>query len=281
MCVTAIVAALVAPAPTPVQGIVAAMVIATLLFGLNKGFFLTHSTSPLCAGVFMLLEGACPGAIWPGWQGAALALVTLGCAGMLFWNFQRAAVCTRTIFLIFLLIGTGALFFSAFVVMIPVLFIGAVQLKAMSMRGFVAMLLGIVTGPWLLVGSGLVPLESVAFLQNPHLFALPEGMAQFHLAVSAGGAALACVIFGGACFLTYYGYQSKVRACNSFLYLLTAVAMLLPVVDFDSAEQYLPLLNLCAAYHVAHFATSRPRGWSGVAVVMLGCAGLYFWNCTL
>jgi hypothetical protein len=59
-----------------------------------------------------------------------------------------------------------------------------------------------------------------------------------------------------------------------FFYLMAGASLLIAVVDFsDSAVPGTVLLNMCAAFHTSHFATSRSHtGWVIPLVILISLA---------
>ncbi len=214
------------------------------------------------AALFMLLQAVSGNSI----VGCMIAFIAL--SGMIMaWYCYDDNSHTRSIFSFFMICGVGLLWNRCFALLIPILIFVFVTVRAMSFRGVVAILLAILTPAILLFSAGIVTLDTVtAEYARPWMpiIGIQTFGKQFIPAVVTAGLALVCAL---AMFLTAYGYPAKQRARNMAVMVLTAGAILLPISDLADAGQFMPLLNLCIAYHVAHFASIRTFGW--IAAVML------------
>lgn len=168
---------------------------------------------------------------------------------------------TRLYYLIFLVCGLGSLRMRAFLLAGAALLIVMLLLRALSMRGFVAALLGLLTPLIILAGFG-----QLDFLDLIEMY-----MLTFELGVNVDWIfpASVALLFGLIMFLPSYGYPAVARSRNMAMLGLTACSIALPCVDYINMSDYLPLLNLCAAYNVSHFAATRRFGWIGAILVVL------------
>lgn len=210
------------------------------------------------AAVFLALQAATAAS----WSGTAMTLYIALALTPLFLCFQRPNE-TRTFFLIFLGCGLGALWMRAFLLAGAALLIAILLLRALSPRGVVAALLGLLTPPIILGGFGLLDVFTlIKDYSMPLILSIsPEWI------LSAAVSGLFCMLT----FLTAYGYPAKARARNMAILGLSACALILPCLDSLNAPDYIPLLNLCAAYNVGHFAASQRFGWIGYLAVLIAC----------
>ena len=247
------------------------LIVWTMYF-INKVYYLTHSPAISFVGLFMMLQCAMPAGV----EASAMvyAFAVLVCTFILFSVFNHREF-TRSIYLIFLILGAGALFERCYLWTVPIFWLGLAVMRAFSMRGLVASLLGCLTVPLLALGFNLMPIEAV---REPYLFiSFDEMLDAFRhiggveIVASLVLAASLCVIFGGVAFLTAYGYPARTRSFCMFFYLLAGASLLIAVADFsESAVPCTVMLNVCAALHTSHFATSRSHtGWVVPLVVMI------------
>lgn len=207
-------------------------------------------------GLFLTLQ-AVTGASW---TGTLVALYYALALTVMFFLFQRKEQ-TKTIFLIYLFCGLGALWLRSFILVGASILISFILMRSFSFRGLVAALLGLITPLIILGGFGLLDIFTLIedYMQpfvigyNPDLI--------FSSAVA--------LLSGLVMFLPSYGYPAKQRARNMSMLGLTVCAIVMPCVDFLNMGQYMPLLNLCAAYNVAHFAATRRYGWIGCLIVLI------------
>lgn len=214
------------------------------------------------AALFMLLQAVSGNSI----SGCLIALVALLGLIMACHCYDDKSQ-TKVTFSFFLICGVGLLLDRCYALLIPILVFVFVSVRAMSLRGVVAILLAIFTPAILLFSIGVVTPDAVMSEYSrpwPQIIDVQASGQQFITVVATAGLALICAL---AMFLTAYGYPAKQRARNMSVMVLTAGAILLPMLDFADASQFMPLLNLCIAYHVAHFASTRTFGW--IAAVLL------------
>lgn len=212
--------------------------------------------------LFMLLQ-AVSGSSFAGCLIALVALTGLILACHCYDDRSQ----TRAIFSFFLICGVGLLWNRSYALLIPILFFVFAAVRAMSLRGVVAILLALLTPSILLFPTGIVTPNAVMAEYSsswPLIIDMQVPGQQFISVLVPIGLALVCAL---TMFLTAYGYPAKQRACNMAVMVLTAGAMLLPIIDYANADQFMPLINLCIAYHIAHFASTRAFGW--VAAVIL------------
>lgn len=248
--------------------------IAVGLLPIIRHFNLMHNGSPIACGLFLLLQAAMAATDTDGsFISPGLAAVCLSGSALLFSLYQNRKR-TDLIFTLMFTVGIGSMFSWAFAPLFVVFLIGIIQMGAFSFRGLIAALLGLITGPLLIYGFGLM---------EPALPALPRFQIELtefnlHAYVGYGLGAFLCLAFGGSCLLVSYGYPARTRSFNGLIYILTAYALAMPVADPARCPHYAALLNLCAAYHTGHFAVTHRRGWLAVTFVIFCAAALYAWN---
>lgn len=217
------------------------------------------------AAVFLALQAATAAS----WTGTAMTLYVALALTPLFLYFQRPEE-TRTFFVIFLGCGLGALWMRSFLFVGAAMLVVILLLRALSLRGVVAAMLGLLTPLIILGGFGLLDVFTlIEDYSLPLLCNIPTAW------ILPGSITL---LFSLIMFLTAYGYPAKARARNMAMLGLSACALVLPCVDSLNASDYLPLLSFCAAYNVGHFAASRRFGWIGYLAVIIACIffTLYF-----
>ena len=246
---------------------------------LNRTFNLMRDQSVLVALLFMLMQMSVPVLSGQFYGGTLIAILVLVCTFILFSAYNDRGA-TRQIYLIFFLLGLGAFTQYACVLLMPAFVLGCVQMRMMSMRAVVAMILGCVTAPWILLGFGIVDPSAIEMPEFAGLFLLSGDGTMLKLAVAVGLTALVCTVFGLACMLRTYSYNSKGRSFNGFIYLLSASAVLLCCADFTNITGYVPLLNCCAAYQCAHFfvINRRDRSYIAILSVVVCYIAVYVWT---
>lgn len=270
--VAALIAALVLP-QSHLWDVAAWVVVAVAMLPLIRHYNITRSGSPVACALFLLLQAAGTGVSTAPLTSDALTAATVAGMALLFAAFQNRNASYQA-FTAALIASGGSVYCWAFAPLAAVWLIGIVQMRALSMRTLTATLLGVVTAPLLLYGFGIAPLSLPALPMAP----AASGPAEIHLYATAGFAALLSLVFGSACGLKSYGYQPAPRACNALIYTISIYAMAVTAADLGHCANYLGVLNLCAAYHVGHFAVSHSRGWVTLLTVTAAIAALYVWN---
>lgn len=252
--------------------------IAVGLLPVIRHFNLIHNGSPIACGLFLLLQTAMAATDTDGsFIGPGLAAVALGGSALLFSSYQNRKR-TDLIFTLMFAVGIGSMFSWAFAPLFVVFLIGIIQIGAFSFRGLIAALIGLITGPLLIYGFGLM----VPALPTLPQFQIELTQFNIHAYAGCGLGAFLCLIFGGSCLLVSYGYPARTRSYNGLIYIITVYALAMPVADPAHSAHYCALLNLCAAYHTGHFAVTHLRGWVAVTFVILCSLALFVWNlCTL
>lgn len=207
---------------------------------------------------FLLLQAAAPGSL----EGAVLAIFAFASIIVYFFYFGQPEF-TRTFFLLYLLTGIGAVYSPAWLLWAGISIFIMIAIRAFSLRGLVAAFLGLLT-PFILIPTITVAstqsLESLLALIDNYrspLFDFPIPLTDNYVF-----SASACAILSLATFLTAYGYPARMRAQNMTVYVVTVFAIAFPIFTNGGELLWLPLINLCGAYHAAHFIAANKRaGW--------------------
>lgn len=216
---------------------------------------------------FMLLQAAAPQTL----SGCLFAIFAFVTVLVLFSFFQQPGV-TRLFYFLFLVNGTIAFFCPSWIMWAVTMLGIMIVTREFSLRGLVAAILGVIT-PFI-----IIPFWSAIFSANPfatleHLFkpylipvfTLPDNLPPDAFIFSA----IACIILSLLTFLTAYGYPFQIRLLNMAMFVISACAIICPLITVEGYNLWLPLLNLCVAYHTAHFIASRRRKWIFAASIWL------------
>lgn len=239
---------------------------------LSREFNLMRGTSVLHVGIFMVMQAANPSVIDSLTNGTILALVLIICQFTLFPVFHRPDA-TRPVFLMFLILSLGAMSGMAYIWFLPVMLIGLIQMRALNPRSITASVLGMVTVPWILIGMGITSPETFRWPEFGPCVSAGAIMADIPAAVAIGLSILMALTFGFGSMLTTYGYNSRGRAYNGFIDILTIATIVLIIADYAHFPAYADTLNLCAAYQAGHFFTTHNRSKSYIAIA--GIVALY------
>lgn len=251
---------------------------ALLTVYINRTFNVLRSLTALVATMFMAMQIASPVTLGQFYGGTMLLLLILFCTMLLFSEFGNEEG-QRRVFLVFFLTVTCAFTQNGFLFYLPVLFVGCMQMRIISLRTCLAALLGVITPLWILFGLGLVRAEHLQWPEMVLAWSMFDTRETVQAFATTGFTIIVGICFTVANILKILSYNSRVRAYNGFLttaFIFTAAFTLLNFNDFTF---YIPLLNCLVAYQVGHFFTYRRHRRSYIAILFLiGCyAGLYAW----
>lgn len=246
-----------------VGGLLSAAIGALMVYQIKARALYRGANFPFL-GLFMLLQAA----VAPTLTGCLTAAMAAVAMTALFLCFSRPRE-TRVFFTVFLFCGLGALWARSFLLLGAGLIVAQVLVRAFSMRGFVAAMLGLITPLVIAAGFGLYTPDSLLTVYS-------QGMTPGINAPTVFTGAVA-LLLGFATFLQSYGYPAKSRARNMAMLGLTGCAVLMPVIDSANYADYLPLINFCGAYNVSHFAATRRFGWLCALAVAIAATAFYIW----
>lgn len=252
---------------------------AVAMVAINRNFTLLRTLSVFFAGYFMFITGATPEVAAYAGTSSLLAAVMILCMWILFTIYNER-ISDRRIFLIFCLLGGGALFDWKFLFFVPLFFVGMRQMRILRFKKIIAALIGLITPAWIVFGLGVMPLPTI-----PHIFFTPPSM----LLTMPGGWPFLCTValsmvtgflFGSTALLRILGFNARARAYNGFLALLGIYTGVLALINFSALPDYVTLLNACVAFQTGHFfrATASRRGYIVILMLLAAYSGLYIWG---
>lgn len=229
--------------------------VAALLMTLNRRYNFVRTVTTVPASMFLLLQLASPQLSVNFGVGTAMCVVLAVALFTVFAAYQKRGRSQRSIFLVMATVSLCSMFHFAFLFLIPVMLLGFVYVRAMSLKGFVAMLLGLVTPFWIALGTGLV---SPWDYHLPQLSSIWNVRDLAHLPVDIAIAVVTAVVTIAVTvvnLMTLLNYRLQTRVYNAFLVVVSALAIVMMGVDFNNIVNYLPILNLCLAIQLAHLHT--------------------------
>ena len=260
-------------------GIGLTLACALLMIVLNSTFNFIRSISAIYASVFILMQTASPDIAVQLYGGTVLAFTSLLCTIMLFSCYNGAGG-NRRIFLIFFLLSLGGTCLYSFIYLIPVFFIGLLQMRILSLRTFVAALLGLLTPIWILCGFGIISIDSLRIPQFTSIFTSIDTGEALHLVFIVAVTAAIGIGSWALNFTKLIAYNARNRAFNGFIAILTVASLLMMLVDYSNILCYLPLFNICAAFQAGHFIAVRQRAYGYISICCLWAIyiSFYLWR---
>lgn len=249
------------------------LAIGVIILALNKVFTFVRSTTHLFASAFYWLQVANPEGLVSLNSGTLLCLVTVMAMLPLFASFQDRHA-QRSIFLVFAIIAAGSLWHYGFVVLLPIFVLGFMNMGVLNLKGVLAMLFGLVTPLWIVLGLGLV---------DPAAIHSPQGAGIWHLNWVLEGSvplvvALVTAVVGFVLAVmnipVIMNYRMQTRVYNAFLVITLAVTVVAMCLNYSAVETFLPLLGLMVAIQMAHAHTllaTRPLRYLLILLFIAGC----------
>ena len=244
-----------------------------LMLALNKVFTYVRSTTRLFSSAFFLLQLANPQGLVSLNPGTVLCLVTAVATLPLFASFQDRHA-QRSIFLIFALASAGTMFHYGFLVLIPAFILGFLNMGVLNLKGILAMLFGLVTPFWIVLGLGIA---SPTDFCPPHIqgiWALDLDGGINTLLVLAAVTAVVGIVLAVMNLMTIMNYRMQTRAYNAFFVLTLLITVIAMCINCRDVAVLLPLLGLMVSIQVAHGHTlhaTRPHRYVFLLLFIAGC----------
>lgn len=265
--------------PGLLMGLAVTALTAVVLQLVNKQFNLVRYDTALAPAMFMTMVMSLPALGCSFGAGGVLALAMIAGSFMLFSAYADPGA-RRRVFLLFCIVSALGMTRVVYLYYLPVMFVGCAQMRQFNLKTILAAILGVVTPPWIIIGSGLVSPDDIEMpgLSVPSL-QVDSPVAITMLAVTAFTIVMG-VAFTSANLIRVYSYNSKTRAMNGYYSILFLATVLLTLIDFNNLSLYLPLLMAMTGYQACHFwaiRSSSPRGWIGIVMFMAVYWGTYIW----
>ncbi len=253
--------------------------VCTLVSFLNKTYSFIRNVTYIPSSTYMLLGLVCPFVSTQFYNGTLLSLVTVMLIGLLFGIYQSRFP-QRRIFLISVVLSLCCIYHYAFIYLIPIFVFGFLQMRVMSLRGVLAMIFGLITPFWIVLGTGLVSLSQ---LQLPHWESVKNNFnleqSGFVIMIVAITAFVTLVLLMRN-ILQIINYKMQIRAYNGFFLVLTICTMIVMALDYGNIHVYLPVLNLCFAIQMGHAFTIKMylRRYIPYLLFVVMCMGMFVWT---
>lgn len=249
-----------------------------MMIAINRTFNLLRTLSVFFAAFFVFITAATPTIAGQLTGSTLLAVVLLLCMWIMFtlYNVRQS---DRRIFLVFFLLGLGALVQYAFFFYIPIFIAALGQMRIFRFKKILAAVLGNITPAWIAWGLDLVPvpeIPKIIFTPPSMLLQAPGG---WPFLVTVAFTLIVGFFLGSVNLLKIIGFNAQARAYNGLLSLVAIATGIFAIVNFTNIAFYVTLLNVCVAFQVGHFFrfTVMRRGYIVITAIMATYLGLYFW----
>ena len=230
--------------------------ICVVLLLLQKLYNFIRSYTSIFVSAFLILQLANPALCTRLYGGTMMCLIVIGLVAMMFSCYQDKDS-QRSIFTAFCALTFCALFQYSFLFLLPVFFIGFIQMRAMNLRGAIAALLGIITPLWILVPTliflGIMPADW-SILKAPQFMDLwsGSGAINWHELAILVATLLLAIVLSAANLLHIINYNLQIRSYNGFFLVLTIATAVMMCIDLKNIAFYQPIVNMCIAIQVGH-----------------------------
>lgn len=247
-----------------------------IMLALNKVYGYIRSMTHLYVSAFLLLQLANPSGLVALGAGTLVCLVTALLAMPLFASFQDRHS-QRHIFLVFAVVAAGSMFHYGALVLLPAFLLGFLNMGVFNLKGLLAMLFGLITPFWIVLGLGIV---APTDFNAPHfngiwnLAALPQFT---HELVLAALTAVVGVVLAVMNLMTIMNYRMQTRVYNVFFVFVLVLAVIALCIDYSDIAVYLPLLSLMVAVQVAqahNLRSTHSRRYISMLLFIAGCFAL-------
>lgn len=237
------------------------VVLGVLLVTLNIMFrYIKTYNCFVFAAMFVLLQGINPFLSTRFFAGTALCLVVVVALFFMFEQYGKRGGASQGIFLVMALLSFFTIYHYVFFLLFPLYILGFAYMRVLDVRGVFAILFGILTPYWIVLGTGL---ESLSAFQAPELSQVWESTPAFAARGWAITIAITTVVLTVLLtvsnFKTMLNYSVHVRAYNNFFVALSVFVVLMMAIDYNDFLIYMPLLNLCAAIQYGHWYVITPH----------------------
>lgn len=247
---------------------------------LNASYNILRSFSVTFIGIFLLMTAATP-IETSLFQGASLLAFGVLVAMALMLSVYGRPLMSQRVFLAFAIISAGSLFQYAFLIFIPVMFVGLAQMRVMRPRAVVAALLGVITPWWLRLAFS--PVEAWPCIHMPqfeNVFPTWPFELTARLWITLAITLSLGLVLGILNLIKIITYNAKARAVNGLLTTVSIAAGIMALVDFTNMPVYIILINACTAFQIGHFFTINiaRRAYIAVLAVIATYIGLFVWT---
>lgn len=226
--------------------------VAILISVINKEYRIVSGSDTVLTGMFLILTGS---NIWTSGMltsSVCVALVNLLCISVLFGCYRRRNV-ARELFVLATILSVGSMFEYALVFMIPVYIIGAAMTKCLTIKSFIAFLMGLAAPWWIGLGFGIIPFDSLKLPQLSHVFgAITSKHDLFIGLLNIGVTLLIAFMLALANAVKLYAGNSRRRIFNMVINVLGLVILVCMIFDFANLPAYLTTLYLVSSVQLAN-----------------------------
>lgn len=254
------------------------LLIVGMMVFVNKTYNIPRTITLIYASLFTILQTATPDLTTHLCSATFIALIIV-LSMVLMFSIYGLPEDRERVFLVFFLLSSALTVQYAFAIYIPIFMIACAQMRILTFRTILAMLLGLITPWWILFGGGIIELNDVHLPVFKSLFSSASQYDAIIAALTAAATVVLAITAYALSLLKLMTYNARMRACNGLLTLTTFVTIFAMAVDFTNFISYLTLLNCCAAFFLGHLFVIRnsPRAWIVIMTITAFYYAIYTW----
>lgn len=247
--------ALIVPGPlSATVNVLCLLATGFIMLAINKVFTYVRSMTHLFASAFFLLQMAHPQGLTCLNAGTLICLTSAITLLPLFASYQDRHA-QRSIFLIFALVATGSIFHYGFLALIPAYLLGFLNLRALNVRGFLAMLFGLITPFWIVLGLRLASPDDFAWPHINGVWNMVSGAPLDLTLILTSAVGILGIVLAVSNLFTIMNYRMQTRVYNVFFIIMLVMVVFAIATGLQSIQSLLPLLSLMVAVQVAQAHT--------------------------
>ena len=224
---------------------------ALLMVVTNKKFNFIPTTEPLLPTAFVLLL-AC-NVLISDRIGMPLILMAVNavCLYILFETYEKFNS-SQEFFLLATFLSFGSMVEYVFLMMIPVYVVGGLFMKSFRGRELIAFIFGILAPYWIMIGFGLVDIDSFSLPVSSSLIMQLEVNADVYVAlISVGFAGLIALVASLYNSITLLNGNSRVRCMHLAINFLGYICLIFMIGDFNNIMSYSATVYMWCAFEIA------------------------------
>jgi len=160
------------------------------------------------------------------------------------------------------------------------MFVGVAQMRVLSSKTTVAMLLGLITPFLIIAGFGGFNHLTVQLPVIKSIFSTFSSQEIVPFAVASSCAFFFGIILLMLNFLKLVGYNARIRSAYGLMTVTLLATLAFAVIDYNYLPVYMPLMIWGIAFQASHLIMSKngQRTYIAVFSIILYCLYMFIWN---
>ena len=221
---------------------------------INKSFSLLKSSLPFWALFYLPLTCANP-LVSGSLTGTALTLPTVLIMLPVLFSSYRSPNATRSVFFTATCISVGSMFQQAFLPLFLALIGSCIAMQILRFRELIAMFLGLIAPYWVMIGFGIISLDSFHLPHLSTIFTTQVSPHIYPMLVGAGLIFLIAFLLALNNGMKLYAGNAQIRSYNNVINIFGLTAVVAMLFDIDNITAYIGVFNLWVALQFGNLFT--------------------------